>query len=95
MRQQRKPSKVSKIIATPEDNLERLEEQAAAMEASIPRAEAARMKAKRARERAQGEREQALKRVRKACASASDDTFAVLQSEYAQSAANVVRLMQA
>lgn len=91
----RKPSKVSKIIATPKDNLERLEEQAAAMEASIPRAEAARMKAKRARERAQGEREQALKRVRKACASASDDTFAVLQSEYAQSAANVVRLMQA
>jgi hypothetical protein len=94
VRAPRRP-KLSKIIRTPEDHLAREVEQAAVMQASVPLMEAAWAKATRARERAQDEGEQALKRVRRAIASASDDTFAVLQSEYVQSRAKVVQLMRA
>ena len=95
VRAPRRP-KLSKIIRTPEDHLAREVEQAAVMQTSVPLMEAAWAKATRARERAQDEGEQALKRVRRAIASASDDTFAVLQSEYVQSRAKVaVQLMRA
>eukprot|EP00966_Prymnesium_polylepis_P271252 6267285-Prymnesium_polylepis.1 len=86
---------MSKIIRTPEDNLARLQEEAAAMEAAVPLTQAAHSKAKRARERAQGEREAALKRVRALSICASDETFNQLQSEFMQSAARVSELMRA
>ena len=57
-------SKMSEIILTPEDNLARLKEAAAVLEAAVPLAQTDLSKAKRACERAQGEQEQALKRVR-------------------------------
>lgn len=94
MRAPRKP-RMSKIIRTPEDHLARLKEEAAAMEAAVPLTVGAHSKAKRARERAQGEQERALKRVHDLSESASDETFAELQSAWLQQAARVKELSQA
>ena len=65
------------------------------MEAAVPLTEGTHSKAKRARERAQGEQERALKRVRNLNVSASDETFAELQSAWLQQAARVKELRQA
>ena len=47
--------KMSKIIRTPEDQLARLKEEAAVLEAAVSLTQGAHSKGKRARERAQGE----------------------------------------